>query len=54
MSGQQIKNLLSGRALDSEEENKFPFNDSSTIKIDKEKSSEKTKITKAKKENSAS
>lgn len=32
LSGQQIKNLLSGRALDSEEENKFPFNDSSTIK----------------------
>ena len=54
LSGQQIKNLLSGRALDSEEENKFPFNDSSTIKIDKEKSPEKTKTTKAKKENSAS
>ncbi|KJV61445.1 ATP-dependent zinc metalloprotease FtsH [Rickettsia amblyommatis] len=54
LSGQQIKNLLSGRALDSEEENKFPFNGSSTIKIDKEKSPEKTKTTKAKKENSAS
>ncbi|MCC8461996.1 MAG: ATP-dependent zinc metalloprotease FtsH [Rickettsia endosymbiont of Ecitomorpha arachnoides] len=54
LSGQQIKNLLSGRALDSEEENKFPFNDSSTIKIDKEKSPEKTKTAKAKKENSAS
>ncbi|HJD53869.1 MAG TPA: ATP-dependent zinc metalloprotease FtsH [Rickettsia endosymbiont of Proechinophthirus fluctus] len=54
LSGQQIKNLLSGRALDSEEENKFPFNDSSTIKIDKEKSPEKTKTTKAKKENYAS
>ncbi|WP_040256768.1 ATP-dependent zinc metalloprotease FtsH [Rickettsia hoogstraalii] len=51
LSGQQIKNLLSGRALDSEEENKFPFNDSSTIKIDKEKSPEKTKTSKAKKEN---
>ncbi|ABV72994.1 50S ribosomal protein L9 [Rickettsia canadensis str. McKiel] len=50
LSGQQIKNLLSGRALDSEEENKFPFNDSSTIKIDKEKSPEKAKTTKAKKE----
>ncbi|KJV81585.1 ATP-dependent metallopeptidase HflB family protein [Rickettsia hoogstraalii str. RCCE3] len=50
LSGQQIKNLLSGRALDSEEENKFPFNDSSTIKIDKEKSPEKTKTSKAKKE----
>ncbi|WP_218460970.1 ATP-dependent zinc metalloprotease FtsH [Rickettsia sp. TH2014] len=54
LSGQQIKNLLSGRALDSEEENKFPFNDSSTIKIDKEKSPEKTKTAKAKKENPAS
>lgn len=53
LSGQQIKNLLSGRALDSEEENKFPFNDSPTIKIDKEKSSEKAKPTKAKKENSS-
>ena len=50
LSGQQIKNLLSGRALDSEEENKFPFNDSSTIQIDKEKLPEKTKTTKARKE----
>ncbi|AAU03573.1 ATP-dependent zinc metalloprotease FtsH [Rickettsia typhi] len=54
LSGQQIKNLLSGRALDSEEENKFPFNDAHTIKIDKEKLHEKTKTTKAQKENIAS
>lgn len=49
LSGHQIKNLLSGRQLDSEEENNFPLNSASTIKIDKEKSSEKAKTTKAKK-----
>ncbi|HJD55504.1 MAG TPA: ATP-dependent zinc metalloprotease FtsH [Rickettsia endosymbiont of Pyrocoelia pectoralis] len=48
LSGQQIKNLLSGKPLDSEEENNFSSN--VTIQIDKEKSSEKAKTTKAKKE----
>jgi len=51
LSGQQIKNLLSGRQLNSEEENNFPFGTaSSTIKIDKEQSPEKAKTNKAKKE----
>lgn len=50
LSGQQIKNLLSSRTLDSEEENNFPFNTPSTIKIDKENSPEKAKTIKAKKE----
>ncbi|MGX6960776.1 MAG: ATP-dependent zinc metalloprotease FtsH [Rickettsia endosymbiont of Pentastiridius leporinus] len=48
LSGQQIKNLLSGKSLDSEEENNFPSN--ATIQIDKDKPSEKVKTTKAKKE----
>lgn len=48
LSGQQIKNLLSGKQLDSEEENNFPSN--AIIQIDKEKPSEKVKTTKAKKE----
>ncbi|XVN41817.1 MAG: ATP-dependent zinc metalloprotease FtsH [Rickettsia endosymbiont of Argas persicus] len=51
LSGQQIKNLLSGRPLDSEEENNFPFGaTTSTIKVDKEKSPEKVEKIKAKKE----
>lgn len=54
LSGHQIKNLLSGKSLDSEEENTFPFGTSPVIKVDKEKSPEKAKTTKAKKENAAS
>lgn len=51
LSGQQIKNLLSSRQLDSEEENNFPFGAaSSTIKIAEEKDLKKTKPIKAKKE----
>ncbi|MGL4226685.1 MAG: ATP-dependent zinc metalloprotease FtsH [Rickettsia sp.] len=48
LSGHQIKNLLSGKSLDSEEENSFPFGTSPVIKVDK------AKTTKAKKENVAS
>ncbi|HJD60052.1 MAG TPA: cell division protein FtsH, partial [Rickettsia endosymbiont of Omalisus fontisbellaquei] len=47
LSGHQIKNLLSGKSLDSEEENTFPFGTSPVIKVDK------AKTTKAKKENSS-
>ncbi|ABV79848.1 ATP-dependent metalloprotease FtsH [Rickettsia bellii OSU 85-389] len=51
LSGQQIKNLLSSRQLDSEEENNFPFGAaSSTIKIAEEKDLKKAKPIKAKKE----
>jgi len=55
LSGQQIKNLLSGRLLDSEEENNFPLGAASpTIKVGEEKSLEKAKTTKAKKEDKTS
>lgn len=47
LSGHQIKNLLSGKSLDSEEENTFPFGTSPVIKVDK------AKTTKTKKENSS-
>lgn len=47
LSGHQIKNLLSGKSLDSEEENTFPFGTSPVIKVDK------AKTIKAKKENSS-
>lgn len=51
LSGQQIKNLLSSRQLDSAEENNFPFGAaSSTIKIAEEKDLKKAKPIKAKKE----
>lgn len=51
LSGQQIKNLLSSRQLDSEEENNFPFGAaSSIIKIAEEKDLKKAKPIKAKKE----
>jgi cell division protease FtsH len=45
LSGQQIKNLLSGRTLDSEEENNFPLRSSpdAAIKVTKAKSTEKAK-----------
>ncbi|WP_341787342.1 ATP-dependent zinc metalloprotease FtsH [Rickettsia endosymbiont of Cantharis rufa] len=48
LSGHQIKNLLSGKSLDSEEENSFPFGTSPVIKVDK------AKTTRTKKENTAS
>ena len=46
MSGQEIKNILSGKKIDSEDENHFPF--AKTVSDNKPKSA-KTTITKAKK-----
>ncbi|MFY9589254.1 ATP-dependent zinc metalloprotease FtsH [Rickettsia endosymbiont of Halotydeus destructor] len=43
LSGQQIKNLLSSKPLDSEEENTFPLPASQVIKIDNEKAVSKAK-----------
>ncbi|WP_341790103.1 ATP-dependent zinc metalloprotease FtsH [Rickettsia endosymbiont of Polydrusus tereticollis] len=48
LSGQQIKNLLSNRPLDAEEENTFPLGTPPVIKIDKEKSVSKTKASNTK------
>ena len=46
MSGQEIKNLLSGKKIDSEDENHFPFVKTAS---DNKPKSTKTTITKAKK-----